>query len=203
MNWETITNWISQFFDKKIVIAIATILAALGCGLIMLSRTSFGKRAIVKLTTLYELGLKKANDTEEKVKAVQKLAEEKISELEGYYEQRIAVVISTVNFYEESTFALFELVPNKKVQEKLAEVKEQYKAKKELITSIIGEIYEDFEIAVEKKEKEIRQEYEDKIAYLENQIANINLYFQNLKEEKVDEQEREETENSDPIEETV
>ena len=203
MNWEIITNWISQFFDKKIVIAIATILAGLGCGLIMLSRTSFGKRAIVKLTTLYELGLKKANDTEEKVKAVQKLAEEKISELEGYYEQRIAVVISTVNFYEESTFALFELVPNKKVQEKLAEVKEQYKAKKELITSIIGEIYDDFEIAVEKKEKEIRQEYEDKIAYLENQIANINLYFQGLKEEKVDEQERKETENSDPIEETV
>ncbi len=203
MNWETITNWISQFFDKKIVIAIATIIAALGCGLIMLSRTSFGKRAIVKLTTLYELGLKKANDTEEKVKAVQKLAEEKIVELEGYYEQRIAVVISTLNFYEESTFTLFELVPNKKVQEKLAEVKEQYKAKKELITSIIGEIYDDFEIAVEKKEKEIRQEYEDKIAYLENQIANINLYFQNLKEEKVDEQERKETEDTDPTEEAV
>ena len=203
MSFEIITNWLSQFFDKKIVIIIVTILSALGCGLILLSRTSIGRRAIKDLTTLYDLGLKTADDTNKKVKAVQKLAEEKITELEGFYEQKVAVVISTVNFFEESTFALFELVPNKRVQEKLVDIKEQYKAKKELITSIIGEIYDDFEIAVEKKEKEIRQEYEDKIAYLENQIANINLYFQGLKEEKVDEQEREETENSDSIEETV
>ena len=203
MTWETITNWISQFFDKKVVIAVVSILAALGSGLILLSRTSFGKRAILKLTTLYELGLQKAAATEKKVQDVEKLAKEKLDELKADYEQKIAVFVSIVNFYEESVFSILEEIPNAKVQARLKDFKESYQEKKEVIKLTIGEIYEDFEIAVDKKANLIRQEYEEKIAFLEKQIADINLYFQEIKEEPVDEQETKETKDSDPIEETV
>lgn len=203
MNWEQVTTWLDKFTNKPLVYWTFVILVSFGCAFILFSQTSIGKKTLNKLTKLYNLGDEKAVKTLEKVKEVELLANEKIEALKGEYEQKVACLVSIVNFYEESVFVILEDIPNAKVQSKLALFKESYKSKKEEITQVIGEIYQDFNLALERKEDEIHKEYEDKIAYLENQIAQVSLYLNEIKKEEVNDGQGEETINTNPTEEEI
>lgn len=202
MTWEQIKTFIVKVSQHPLTITIVFVLCSFACALFIFSRTSIGKKAINKLTSLYYLGDQKAKETLEKVKEVEILANEKIEGLKAEYEQKVAVLVSIVAFYEETVFLILEEIPNAKVQARLAQFKESYQEKKNEITSVIGEIYQDFNLAVEKKENEIRKEYEGKIEYLENQIKQLGLYFDELKG-AYDNGEREEEADSNPTEEAL
>ena len=154
------------------------------------------------------LGDEKATQTLERAKEVELLAKEKIAALEAEYtqkceafksecEQKVACAVSLVNFYEEAVFNILEKIPNVKVQEELKGFKGIYKEKKEQITETIGVIYQDYDLALERSKEEVRHEYEEKVAYLENEIAKINLYFSEVKGGNAN-GERKETEDSNP-----
>jgi hypothetical protein len=203
MSWEQITTWLDQFTDKPIVYWTLCVVVGIVGALVVLSKTSLGRKAIIQLTSLYHLGDRKANETLEKVKEVELLAKDKIEALKGEYEQKVACLVSIVNFYEESVFVILEDIPNAKVQTKLANFKKIYIQKKEEIKATIGEIYQDYNLALERKEDEIRKEYEDKIAYLENQIAQVSLYLNEIKKEEANDGQGEETINTNPTEEEI
>lgn len=213
MNWEQIKTAIDSFTNKPIVIAIVTVLVSAAFAFILFSKTSLGKKAINKLTDLYALGKEKADKTLQKVEEVETLATEKIEALAAEYEQkaenlkseceqRVAVVVSLLNFYEETLFAILEKIPNAKVQAELAVFKANYQSKKAAITETIGEIYEDFNLAVERNKEEIEQQYKERIDYLADEIKKLNLYITELKGGEQD-GEREESENTDSIEEEI
>ena len=215
MNWEQITAWIDKFTNKPLVYGIFIVLVSFACAFILFSQTSIGKKTLKKLTSLYNLGHQKANDTLKKVEDVERLANEKIEGLKADYEQKaadienkcdqkVAFLISVVNFYEESTFSILEKVPNAHVQEELTKFKQSYQAKKKEISDAIGVIYQDHTLALEKAKEEIRKEYDDKIDFLENEIKEFNLYLSELKkEEEPNDGEREESTDSNPDEETL
>lgn len=214
MNWEQIKTTIDSFTDKPLVIAITTILVSAAFAFILFSKTSLGKKAIRKLTDLYALGKEKADKTLEKVQEVEILAtekiealkaeyEEKAENLKSEYEQKAAVLISLLNFYEETLFVILEKIPNAKVQNELAIFKANYQGKKAAITETIGEIYEDFNSAVEKNKEEVEQQYKEKIDYLADEIKKLNLYISELKGGEQDGEQREESENTDSIEEEI
>lgn len=215
MNWDKFTAWIDQFTNKPLVYGIFIVLVSFACAFILFSQTSIGKKTLNKLTSLYKLGHERANDTLKKVEEVETLAKEKIAELEAQYEQKtadltaayeekVATLISIVNFYEESFFAVLEKIPNAKVQGEISNLRETYEAKKKEISDVIGVIYQDYTLILQNKEKQIRKEYDEKVAFLENEIKRLSLYLNEIKKPEEDNDgQGEETINSNTTEEAL
>ena len=213
MTWEQITTWLDQFTDKPIVYYTLCVVIGIIAAFVLFAKTSVGRKALNELRGLFRSNEKTAKQTLEKVQNVETLANEKIAQLEAQYtqkveecenkcEQKVACALSIVNFYEERIFSALEKIPNAKVQECVKELKQEYQDKKQEISEVIGIIYEDYDLALENAKQEVRAEYDEKIAFLENQIAQLNLYFSEVKGE-TDDGEREETINSDPREEEI
>ena len=213
MNWEQITNAINQFFDKPIVVTLSGILTVVGAIFVFLSKTSIGKKAIKNLTSLYTLGVERADVTLKKVEEVQTLAtneikalkdeyERKANELKQEYEQKASTLVSICNFYVESTFSALEKIPNLKVQEEVKTLREEYANKKEEISNVIGVIYQDYTSFKEKTINSIKKEYEEKIQFLEDKYKELALFINELKEGTNNGQ-GEETINSNPTEEEI
>ena len=213
MSWEQFTTWLDAFTNKPIVITITGIITAAIPLFFFFANSSLGKKAIAKLTGLYRDGLEKASQTLKKVEDVEKLATEKINALEREYtqkledfenkcEQKVACVVSYFNLYQNKVFDTLEKIPNAKVQACVKEFRNDFEEKKQEISDTIGIIYEDYEAALENSKKEIELKYQDKINFLESQIAQIQLYFNEIKGETTN-GEREEETNSNPTEETL
>lgn len=216
MSWEQVTNIISQFMDKPIVITITGVLSSALVLFTLFAKSSFGKKAIIKLTSLYNLGQRTTNETLKKVQDVETLAKEKISALEAEYsqkadeiqracEEKVALALSFVVFYEESVLSVLDKLPNAKVKAALLEFKSKLDEKKKTITATIGELYFDFTKAVENKEKEIQEQYNEKILFLEDEIKKLTLYIEEIKGEQNNGEQREEPSeiNSDSTEEEI
>lgn len=215
MDWDKITAWLDQFTNKPLVYGIFIVLVSFGCAFILFSQTSIGKKTLYKLTGLYNLGDEKASRTLKKVEEVETLAKERIDELEAQYEQKtadltaayeekVATLVSIVNFYEEAFFAVLEKIPNAKVQGEIAALRETYETKKKEISDVIGIIYQDYTLILQNKEKEIRKEYDEKVAFLENEIKRLSLFLNEIKKpEEKDNGQGEETTNSNTTKETL
>lgn len=208
MDWSQIALWIDNLTNNPTFIAVVGVLTTTGAVFSFLKTTSVGKKALNSLTTLGRNTNQIATDTLVKVTAVEKFANDKIAELEAVfnkevqeltikYETKVAALISIVNFYEESLFAIVDLIPNKKVQERLLNFKSIYQDKKNEITNIVGAIYQDFDSVVATEKENIEAQYESKINYLENELARINLFLTELKEGDTN---GKETENTDSTE---
>lgn len=211
--WEQVCQWINDFTDKPIVVTITGVLTLLATILIALSRTSIGKKAIAKLTNLYNLGIDIAHETNQKVKEVELLANQKIESLKAEYDQKTAALISIVNFYEESLFSLIELIPNTKVQNQLTTLKYNYIAKKEEIAEVVKLTYQDFEAEVEKRVEQASVVIHEKEQLLDERLLEIDnlikLYKEKLEglssliEEGNENGETEESTDTDSTEETL
>lgn len=208
MDWSQIALWIDNLTNNPTFITITGVLTLTGAVFSFLKTTSVGKKALNSLTTLGRNTNQIATDALVKVTAVEKFANDKIAELEAVfnkevqeltikYETKVAALISIVNFYEESLFAIVDLIPNKKVQERLLNFKSIYQDKKNEITNIVGVIYQDFDSVVATEKENIEAQYESKINYLENELARINLFLTELKEGDTN---GKETENTNSIE---
>jgi hypothetical protein len=208
MDWSQIALWIDNLTNNPTFIAVVGVLTTTGAVFSFLKTTSVGKKALNSLTALGRNTNQIATDALVKVTAVEKFANDKIVELEAVfnekvqeltikYETKVAALISIVNFYEESLFAIVDLIPNKKVQERLLNFKYIYQDKKNEITNIVGVIYQDFDSVVATEKENIEAQYESKINYLENELARINLFLTELKEGDTN---GKETENTNSIE---
>ena len=69
---------------------------------------------------------------------------------------------------------------------------------------MIGLIYEDYNKTVEEIEEKVREEYKEKVAFLEEKLKELSLYVNEIKpKEESEDGEREERINSDPTGEEV
>lgn len=204
--WENLTEWLSQFFDKEVVVIIVSITYALAAILIIISKTSFGKKAIADLTALFNKGVKIAKESNEKVIDVEKLAKEKIEALKADYEQKTTALVSIVNFYEESLFQIIEKIPNKKVQDELLVLKESYGEKKKEINQWVTLTYQDAQEEIQTLVKKVEEEKDIKIARLTGEIEELKELvnsFINSKEEGQNGEKTEESKDSQTTQEEI
>ena len=213
MTWEQIKTWLDQFTDKPIVYYTLCVVIGIIAAFVLFSKISVGRKALNELRGLFSRNEQTAKDTLKKVQDVETLAKDEIAsqkafyeakaeDLKADYEAKLSGLVSVVNFYETSIFTILEDIPNAKVQAKLKAFKEDYESKKENILTLVSDLYLDFDSVLEEQKKAIRNEYDEKIAYLENQIAQINLYFSEVKEEGSN-GEREEGTNTDSAKEEI
>lgn len=186
MNWAEFTQAIKDFFNQPLPVILTSISTVVVYVLVILSKTSFGKKNLLWCRGQINDIAKTATDTNEKVKEVQQLAKEEIASLKADYEQKITIALSTVNFYEESVFSIFEKIPNAQVQAELNNFKVEYAARKQAIIDTIGITYQDYQQALNEKVNEVRNEYENKLAELQKQfdefVVSVKPYLDQINE---------------------
>ncbi len=201
--WEEVTAWISQFFDKQIVINLTTIFSFGGLVFSVFAKTSLGKKAIFKLTELANKTLEKANDTNEKVKKVELLANEKINALKGEYEKKALVIVSTFDVVVNGLFAALKEIPNVKVQNQIEIFEKKYADQKNEITKVVGKTYGDFKEAVEEETAAARIKLLELQVALDQKLEQADKLIKTLKQQVEVPANGEEREDSDPIKEEV
>lgn len=195
--WEEFSQWLTNITNNPTFITIASILSSVSGILLIISRTSFGKRAIKKLTEL-------ARKTEESFNTHKEIVAEKITEIENKVieaksdledatkelDRRFRVYFNQFSFYEEQMFSILELIPNAKVQEKLKELKNEWQNKKKEIEEFLCISYEEFE----NKAKEFEEEKNKQIAELQRQLDEIKelVFGESKDEERIDNEAKEE-----------
>lgn len=175
MSWEQFTTWLDKFSNNPIVVAIFSVISTFIGVFAVFSKTSMGRKSIIKMIEIGHRSEQKFIEIAKTVEAHKKEVEKQVLELKDYYEQKIALVLSIANFYEQSLFEIAELIPNAKVHAKVTQVRETYEAKKKVVENEIGAIYQDFELAVEKRAKEIESEYAKKYELITGELENIKL----------------------------
>lgn len=210
--WEQLTEFLSQFFDKKVVVIIVTILSLLYAAVVILSKTSIGKKALNELRALGHRTEQTARDTLEKVESYKKHAEEEFAAYKAECDRKVAVAISCFSYFESSILDAVSQIPNKKVQERVQEITEQYLEKKQVLEEEFGFIYDDFEIAVQQRADQIEKEYAKKYQEINAQIENLKLQIQPFSKpideildtvQPVEEEVYEQEENTDPTKEDL
>lgn len=164
MNWETFTQWLTDVSNNPVFISISSIVAILGSVLVVISRTSIGRKAIKSLTELSNGTKAEVINVSTKVKGKIEEVDSKIKELEEKKneflkeaENKFKVFYSQFEFYETQITAILELIPNAKVKEAVSEMKSQWSEKKKEIEEFIGVSYNEFQDKMSKLEEELKE----------------------------------------------
>lgn len=202
--WEQFTQWLTNVTNNPAFIAVASVVSSISGVLLIVSRTSLGKKALKKmfnLTTKIEGDFDshkkvvedKLKESEELInKKLSELAEVKDSVIEASKEldKQVKIYFNQFNFYEEQMFAILELIPNAKVQEKVSEFKAEWEDKKKEIEEFLCISYEEFEA----KAQEFEDEKNKQIAELQKQLDEIKelVFGESKDEERIDSEAKEE-----------
>lgn len=179
--WEQLTEFLSQFFDKKVVIIVVTILSLLYAAAVLLSKTSWGKKAIRQLTELGQRTAQTADNALKTVEDYKKHAEDEFIAYKAECDRKVAVAISCFSYFESSLLDAVKQIPNKKVQDRVAVIEQEYLEKKQILSEEFGAIYDDFEIAVQTRVDNIEEQYAKKYEELYAQIENLKLQIEPFK----------------------
>lgn len=115
--WETIKENLSAFFNMPITEIMTAILTVCVFALVIFAKTSFGKKAIIKLTAKYQ-AMKEAGESIKRDNEAHKAeTDAKIEALKSDYEGKLEIVLSYAQTLEETLIAVGEATPNKKVNE--------------------------------------------------------------------------------------
>ena len=138
-------EWLTEFTNSPIFITLSSIFSVLGSILIIIGKTSFGKKAIAKLTDM--TNQTKADVENIKVECKSALDEVKTAlntleaEKETYKKEldtQVRVYFNQFSFYETQMFDTLSQIPNAKVQEKLEILKANWESQKAEIEKVIG-----------------------------------------------------------------
>lgn len=196
MSWDQLVAAIKEFFNQPVVVIVTSIASTVVGAITIISKTSFGKRAIHSMKKRIAEILETVHSSNEKINDVEKLARERIESLKAEYEIKTKVLASQFDFFLTSVFKIIELYPNVKIQNAILELKAEYENKKEEIEKVIGWAYEDVEKYITKKQSEL----ESYIA----QVRELTLTLENkIKEVDVSEEQREEEPHTDSAEEKI
>ena len=192
--WEEFTQWLTNVTNNPTFIALMSILTTVGSILVIISKTSFGKKAILKLTQLAEVSRTEITKIQETVNEEKEKLEKRADELTEAYsnftahlDTQFKVFFNQFDFYETQMYEILKLVPNAKVQEKLEEFYSGWQDKKKEIEEFIGLSYSQIEEKLSEKD--------EKIAELENKMNDLLSMFEELKhgrEERIDDKTEEE-----------
>lgn len=169
--WNELVANLQGFFDRPVVIGILLGIVAIVVFLVIFSKTSFGRKALNKLSNGFKLLLDKFAKHEEET-------ENKIKQLEEYYEKDKEIAEQKIAILEQLCFVLAENSHNEKVKqafmvckEKLALAPTKYD---ELIENRIKEEKEKIEEEVKAKVTDFYEGYfEEQKSKVEKLIKDI------------------------------
>ena len=200
----------NEIFEKitnhPVFVSVVSILTAAFGVLLIISKTSWGKKAIAAINVVVDIIKKKveealriALDAQDQVIQINDTVKQAKEELEV----KSKTLFLQLEYFENSIYKIIGEIPNAKVQEALKEFKGNWETKKAEIAEIAGVAYTE----IENKNRAIQQELEKKneeviglqkqIDELKNQIASIAA------KPEGEEHGREETINSQGTEEEV
>ena len=179
--WEEFTNWVTNVTNNPAFIALMSVVSVLTSILVIINKTSFGKKAIKMLTDLSNGTRAQANLALEKVEEAKKQVEEFEENIKTEFEtakselnSQFIAYFNQLEFFEGAVFEIFKAIPNAKVQEQLKAFMETWEAKKKEIQEITGQKYSEIEEQLNKREEEIAQLKEQL-----NQVTNMVTEFIN------------------------
>ena len=193
--WEQFTEFMNGLTNNPIFISMTSILSVLGSVLVILSKTSLGKKAIRKLTEMSN----KTKDEVETVKiSVDNAKKEldakalEIEELNETFQNKLQVEMKTFysqfDFYETQMYEILKLIPNAKVQEQLNKFYGEWQEKKVEIQEFIGMGNEKFNEELSEKMKEVEQLQHN----FEELNGKLTALLETQNEERIDNETKEE-----------
>lgn len=198
MDWTII----EKITNHPVFISLVSIAALIGLGIIILSKSGLGKKAISKLTDLVSATNQRAKETKELVaeqtKVIGNIGTE-VKEFKGEVVSQVKVALSQFEFFENSMYSILSQIPNAKVQEQLNAFKSQWIEKKKEIIAYVGGSFSE----LDDKVKEIETKKDAQIDALSSKIASLEKMVETLAKttEKVENGERKETINEEGTEE--
>ena len=176
MQWNQIVENIKNFFDQPVPIICCSVGALLVFVLTVISKTSIGKRALNKLTSLI-------NETKETAATTKALAETRINELKETYETKIAVVQSEYQELETLILSISANIRNENVKNILTTYQEKIIARKNDLQGYVETRVQEVKAEVETYKEQIKSEYEQIVATYKTAIEQYKSEFETLKEQ--------------------
>lgn len=168
MDW----TLIDKITTHPAFIAIVTVGSILGSALLILSKTSFGKKAIAKIVETVS-GLKsKIDETHKIVDDTLDKVEEAKKEITNFKEEitkDVKTYFAQLSYFEEGIFNVLTTIPNAKVQEQLEQFYAKWQDKKKEIEEFVGGSF----VAFDDKLKELEKQKDNEIANLSNEINEL------------------------------
>ena len=198
MDWSII----EKVTNHPVFLALVSVGSIIAGILLIISKTSWGRKAIEKLTKLGERVENKVNENRkyisEKVEEINTVKQE-IVDFKEEAKNDIKVYFAQLDFFEGKIFDLFNEFPNEKVKAKAKLFQDEWKAKKEEIKNYIGVSYSQ----VEEKIDTINAEKDHQIAILTSEMAKLKELIKNLQNSKEsgENEQRETTTNEETREE--
>lgn len=194
MDW-TIIEKISH---HPVFISVTSIVTLIAGFLAIVSRTSWGKKAINSIMAKFKNLEQKAEQAgslvREQVKQIDQMKAE-VDEFKGEIKNSISVYFDQLEFFEKSIFSILSQIPNAKVQEQLKLFYDEWKDKKKEIEKYVGTTFSE----IESKINDINSEKERQIATLTNEFDKLKELVEKLQNSKEsgENEEREKTTNEE------
>lgn len=161
------TSW--DWLNKPLPVVCVSIVTIFIFIITILNRTSFGRRAIKRLTSLADRTSNKVNELQGNIIDYESKVDEKVKDYELEMDKKVAIITAQFDFFETSIFSALSQIPNLKVRNDVAKFQEGYEAKKQEIAEIIGTNY-----------KNVISEREEKIKMLEDSIEKLSEQIKEL-----------------------
>lgn len=183
MDWNSIVENIKIFFQQPVAIIGCSVGCLLFYTLTFISKTSFGKKNILRLQNKFN-ELKSTYDT------LEAQTKEKVANLKDLYEEKVAIVENHTIEVENLLFAISENINNKKVKELV----EKYKTLKEETKTQAEELIKQSSLAIDNKIKEVQAEldayktelklqYETEIQKYKDELEELQKSLEEKKEQ--------------------
>lgn len=162
--WNEVVANIKDFFNQPVAIIGCSVAFALAFVLVIFSKTSLGKKALNKLTKLF-------NEIKNIVTDFIASTNKKIKELQEYYEKKEAAIESKVAILEEVCLIIGENSHNEQVKKAMEQCKDKLSIAKTDYEELIEKRVQEEKDKLEQKYKEKYEEFYK--TYLEQQKAKI------------------------------
>lgn len=200
--WESFKAGWDAFTNNNWVLTITGILGGLSAILVILNKTSIGRKALSLLNSGFDKVKTKVEESSTKVKEfetqIKTFTEQTAKECETFKkecENKVSAIYIEYETFKGQVFKVLEQIPNAKVQAQVQLLKQETTETEEEIKVLLGETYGEIQ-------KTVNESAKNEIASLKNEIAQLKELL--TKTEKVAEiaQNSEETENYTDGEET-
>ena len=169
MNWNELVEGCKEFFNQPITIIIGSILVVGVLALVVLSKTSFGKKNIKELKD----NAKKVNEKCEVVKKIaietQEETSKVVNEIKEIAEEKVNYCISQFQYFKNGVIEIIKEIPNKKVQDKLNELCEDFEEHEKELNEYFHDNYENYK----NKLNDLEEQKNNELANLRNKIDKL------------------------------
>jgi len=200
--WDSFKAWWDSFTNNGLTITLTSIGGIILTVLVVMSKTSIGKKALNFLTNKFDAVSKKfeelkksfaeyKEDTEKKLNAYKEEYAEKAKQSEN----KVTAVFVEYEGFKNDVYKMLEKIPNAKVQEQLQIVKQNADDREKEIKNLLGDTYGDIKVNLQSTYAEAVEDLKSKSADLEAKYKEAEQFLDKLKKMAHD------LENSEKVEE--